>query len=598
MCRSFFNSLIAAIFVSFWLALTDAAIENLIRKHALANAYRHEGKADLGAVVSKIIAEQPDIRSKIREVMPAAKVVVQEVNRMSPAEQQLQIEDLFPDILEVQEKRVEERRLPALSNAVEGKVVTRFPPEPNGYPHIGHAKAAVIDETYARMYNGRLILRFDDTNPAKEQLDYYKAIKDGLDWLGVKPDLVKNSSDDMARFYGYAEQMISSGHAYACTCQPDVVKQNRSEGKECACRSLSPDEHLQRWRRMLDAQGYKMNEAFLRVKGDMQSLNTALRDPTLFRIIEAAHPLKDKKYRVWPTYDFAGPIEDSIDGVTHALRTKEYELRDALYFLILKTLGLRLPELIEFSRLELRGTTVSKRKLQPLIRDGLVEGWDDPRLPTLTALRRRGFLPEAVREFVLSLGVSKAESEPDWALLESVNRKMLDPLVRRYFFVPDPVRLEVAGAPEVKAILKLHPEKNFGERVIETRGAFYIPREDAEKLKQGDSLRLLGLYNVEIEHSLPASEEGLLLKGRYAGEDLREGLPKIQWVSADSYREFTVWVTLPLIVDNEFNKESLKIVKGFAEAACGDLKPDDKVQFIRFGFCRIDSPGLAILTHR
>lgn len=596
MCRSFFNSLIAAIFVSFWLALTDVAIENLIRKHALANAYRHEGKADLGAVVSKIIAEQPDIRSKIREVMPAAKAVVQEVNRMSPAEQQRQIEELFPDILEVQEKRVEERRLPALQNAEEGKVVTRFPPEPNGYPHIGHAKAAVIDETYARMYNGRLILRFDDTNPAKEQLDYYKAIKDGLDWLGVKPDLVKNSSDDMERFYGYAEQMISRGHAYVCTCQPDVVKQNRSEGKECACRSLSPDEHLQRWRRMLDAQGYKMNEAFLRVKGDMQSLNTALRDPTLFRIIEAAHPLKDKKYRVWPTYDFAGPIEDSIDGVTHALRTKEYELRDDLYFLILKTLGLRLPELIEFSRLELRGTTVSKRKLQPLIRDGLVEGWDDPRLPTLTALRRRGFLPEAVREFVLSLGVSKAESEPDWALLESVNRKMLDPLVRRYFFVPDPVRLEVVGAPEVKAILKLHPEKNFGERVIETRGAFYIPREDAEKLKQGDSLRLLGLYNVEIEHSL--SDKDGVLKGRYAGEDLREGLPKIQWVSTDSYREFTVWVTLPLMVDDEFNKESLKIVKGFAEAACGDLKPDDKVQFIRFGFCRIDSPGLAILTHR
>ncbi|MFQ6135314.1 MAG: glutamate--tRNA ligase family protein, partial [Nitrososphaerales archaeon] len=280
------------------------------------------------------------------------------------------------------------------------------------------------------------------------------------------------------------------------------------------------------------------------------------------------------------------------DGVTHALRTKEYELRDAPYFLILKILKLRQPQLIEFSRLEIKGTTVSKRRLQPLIRDGLVEGWDDPRLPTLTALRRRGFQPEAIREFVVNLGVGKAESEPDWSLLESINRRLLDPYVRRFFFVPDPIRLEVVDAPRVKARLKHHPERDLGEREVATKGVFYIPREDAEEMKSGDTLRLLGLYNVKIESSSPSK-----LVGRYVGEELKEGLPKIQWVT-EEHVDFSVWVLGPLIVEGMFNRESLKIVRGFAEEACRSLKPDDKVQFIRFGFCRVDTPRVAILTHK
>ncbi|MFQ6134949.1 MAG: glutamate--tRNA ligase [Nitrososphaerales archaeon] len=570
--------------------LKPSSTETLMRKHAFANAYRHEGKADLGAVISKIAAEQPELRPKIKELMPKAKAIIQEVNSMPQNEQLRRIEEEFPELLERPEKRVKERRLPPLPNAEEGRVVTRFPPEPNGYPHIGHAKAAVIDETYARMYKGRLILRFDDTNPAKEKLEYYDAIRDGLNWLGIQPDLEKNSSDDMETFYTYAEQIISAGRAYVCTCKPDIIKRNRSEGGECSCRSLSVEENLRRWGKMFT--GYRMNEAVLRLKGDMKSLNTALRDPTLFRIIGAKHPLKGDRYRVWPTYDFAAPIEDSLDGVTHALRTKEYELRDEPYFLILKILKLRRPELIEFSRLEIRGTTVSKRRLQPLVRDGLVEGWDDPRLPTLTALKRRGFIPGAIREFVLSLGVSKSESEPDWSLLESINRKLLDPDARRFFFVPAPVRLEVRDAPRVKARLKHHPDRDLGEREVDTRGIFHIPREDAERLKVGDTLRLLGLYNVRIESSSRSK-----LIGSYAGEKLEEGVPKIQWV-AEKYVEFSVWILSSLIVDGVFNKDSLKIVRGFAEEACRSLKPDDKIQFVRFGFCRVDSPGVAILTHR
>jgi len=570
--------------------MIEASTENLIRKHTFANAYLHEGKADLSVVISKMVADLPELRLQIKEMIPRVKIIIQDVNNMTLTEQQKHIKKEFPELLEKQEKIVEERKLPPLPNVRKEMVVTRFPPEPNGYLHIGHAKAAVIDKTYAQMYNGKMMLRFDDTNPVKERLEYYDAIREDLNWLGIKFDSEKNSSDDMELFYRYAEKIIQLQRAYVCTCQASSIKENRAIGKGCACRSLSVENNLGRWRKMFD--NYKMNEGILRLKGDIASQNTALRDPTLFRIIDSNHPLRGDKYRVWPTYDFAAPIEDSLDGVTHALRTKEYELRDEVYFLILNLLDLRSPELIEFSRLEIKGTTISKRKLNHFVTEGLVKGWDDPRLPTLSALKRRGFLPECIHEFVLNLGVGKSESQPDWSLIESVNRKKLDPIVRRFFFVPDPVRLEVIDAPNTTVKLKNHPEKDFGERSIETKGVFHISREDAEQFKEKDMFRLLGLYNVKVESTSYSK-----LVGRYVGEELKNEIPKVQWVS-DTNIEFSVLVLEDLITEGEFNKDSLKIIRGFAEQECKKLQIDDKIQFVRFGFCRVDSHNIAILTHK
>lgn len=564
-------------------------LEFLIRKHTFANAYIHKGKADTGAVISKVMAEQPTIRLKIKELLPTINFIIKDINNMSQEAQYRHMMEEFPELLEKTEKKIEERKLPPLPNAKEGFVMTRFPPEPNGYLHLGHAKAIVIDSTYARMYKGKMLLRFDDTNPLKEQLEYYDAIRESLNWLGITYDLEKNSSDDMEFYYKYAEQIINSGNAYVCTCQHNIIKENRFQGKPCSCRNLSIQDHHMKWMKMFNE--YKMSEAILRLKGNMANLNTAMRDPTLFRIIDAIHPLKGDKYRVWPTYDFSAPIEDSLDGVTHALRTKEYELRDELYFHILKLLDLRQPELIGFSRLEIKDTAISKRKLHPLIQEGLVKGWDDPRLPTLIALKRRGFLPETIIEFVLSLGFNKSESEPDWSLIESVNKKKLDTTVKRFFFVPEPIKLEVLEAPNVKTTLKHHPSKDLGDRVIETNGIFYIPLEDVKQLKNGEMIRLLGLYNVKIE-----SSNHLKLVGRYAGNEIKKDVPKVQWVTENN-EEFSVWIIGPLLEDGKFNKNSIKIVKGFAEHACRNLKPGDMIQFIRFGFCRIDSPNVAILTH-
>jgi glutamyl-tRNA synthetase len=337
---------------------------------------------------------------------------------------------------------------------------------------------------------------------------------------------------------------------------------------------------------------YNKNEAIVRLKGDMKSLNTTMRDPTLFRIIDDPHPLVGNTYRVWPTYDFVAPIEDSLDGVTHAFRTKEYELRHEVYFHILGILGLRKPELMVFSRLEIRGSAISKRILKPLVSEGLVDGWNDPRLPTLDALRRRGFLPKAIREFVLSLGISTSESEADWSILESINRKMLDPITPRYFFVPNPIMLEIQESPHVKVKLKNHPDKELGERDVITEGLFYVPRQDIESLNKDNIIRLLGLYNVKILSLSPTK-----IVGQYYGKDLKEDVKKVQWVS-DGYIEFSVMITDQLLLNNEFNKNSLKIIKGYAERACSKLKPNDMIQFMRFGFCRIDSSGVGIRTHK
>jgi len=250
------------------------------------------------------------------------------------------------ELLTQKVKASQEREgLPPLLDAQQGKVVTRFPPEPNGYPHIGHAKAAIINQEYAKMYDGKIILRFDDTNPENERLEFYAAIKVGLDWLGINFDQIKNTSDDMELIYNKGLQLIDSNNAYVCTCKRDIISKNRREMKSCKCSTQEQPKISEGWYKMFEK--YKPGEAIVRFRGNMESQNTVMRDPVLFRIIDAKHPLLENKYRVWPSYDFAVAIEDSTEGVTHAFRTKEYELRNELYYSILDTLQMRKPKMQE-----------------------------------------------------------------------------------------------------------------------------------------------------------------------------------------------------------------------------------------------------------
>ncbi|NOJ26991.1 MAG: glutamate--tRNA ligase [Nitrososphaera sp.] len=571
-------------------------VSDLVKILALKNAVEHDGKAQAESVISKLLGSRPDKRGTIKTLIPEIRAIVQSINLMPLSDQKSLLDKMAPE--ETAKKPVEETgvRLPPLEGAVMGQVVTRFPPEPNGYPHIGHAKAAIIDEEYARMYQGKLILRFDDTNPLKEKLEYYDAIKEGLDWLGVKPDIVKNTSDDISLIQQYGRKLVELDGAYVCTCSQETMHDLRAKGVACECRR-DPSEALTRLEKLFNG-SYEQNQAIIRFKGDMADLNTAMRDPALFRIIEGQHPKLGSKIRVWPTYDFAAPIEDSLDGVTHAMRTKEYELRNALYFAILDRLDLRKPTMIEFSRLEFEGVPVSKRKIRPLIDDGTIKDWDDPRLPTLSAFRRRGFVPEAIRKFVISLGITLAETKPPFEALEAYNRKIIDPLSMRLFFVKDPVELYVQEAADLDVVLKNHPtDTALGSRTVKASDRFYVSGDDAAGLKINDEIRLIELYNVKITR-IECQEGKLSLTATPAGSEIKQSMPKIQWVSKQDIFDLRVLIPKQLYVGEQYNTNSLEVVKGVAESFVSGFKPGQVVQFVRFGFCRIDGNNTAIFTHR
>jgi len=563
-----------------WDFLKLMDVEKIARKHALINAVKFNGKASLKSVIGKVMAE---FKGEAKEIIKIIKEVVEEVNKLSLEEQKEEIKKLGIRIDEGKKKR--EIKLPPLPNAKKGEVVTRFPPEPNGYLHIGHAKAAIIDYEYARMYDGIFILRFDDTNPLNEKKEFYEAQKEDLKWLGVEWDKEYRTSDNIPKHYELAKEMIEKGCAYICTCREEEIRKNRRLGKECACRNRKE----QPWDEFFKM---KEGEAVIRLKGDMKSPNTAMRDPILFRIIDYPHPIHGKRFRVWPTYDFYGAIEDSLSGVTHPFRTKEYELRDEVYFYILNCLNLRKPNLMEFSRLAIKGMPVSKRKLKPLIEKGFVMGWDDPRLPTLRGLKRRGILPDAIKEFVLSQGISKAESVVAFENLEAINRKMLDEVSRRFFFVSEPIKLFVENAPEKEVALKYHPSIDMGKRKIKTNGNFYISSEDAKNLEKGKKFRLKDLYNVIVKN------KNDMILGSFAGEKLMD-VPKIQWVS-DEFIKVKVIIAIPPFKNGLFNPDSLKIIEGYAEKNLKNVKNGEIVQFERFGFVKIEKNGsiVGILTHK
>ena len=570
--------------------------EKIIKATVLKNALEYKGKSKVDTVIAKVIASRPDLRSNLENLIPKITEIVQKINALPLADQKALLEQVSPR--DSQEKKTTERsqaHLPPLEGAEMGGVITRFPPEPSGYPHIGHAKAAIIDEEYARMYNGKLILRFDDTNPLNEKLEYYEAISEGLEWLGIKPDIVKNSSDDIRMLHEYGKKLIFAGGGYVCICDQKTIHDLRAKGLPCDCRKDS-SLALDRLKKMFDG-SFEQNDAVIRFKGDMSDQNTAMRDPTLFRIIEDEHPKLGNTTRVWPTYDFAAPIEDSLDGVTHAMRTKEYELRNALYFAILDRLGLRKPLMIEFSRLEFNGVPVSKRKIKPLIEKGIIKSWSDPRLPTLMGIKRRGFLPEAIRKFVLSLGLTLAETKPPIEALEAFNRKIIDSNCMRLFFVKDPIELQIQNAASKEITLKNHPNADLGTRKVLVSNSFYIAGEDAAKLDIDDEIRLMDLYNIKII-KIDSEQHKKVLIAATIGEAIKQGIPKIQWVAKNDIIAYNVMIARELYLGEKYNANSLEICKGYAESFVSTLKPDTRIQFVRFGFCRVDDNNTTIFTHR
>ena len=337
---------------------------------------------------------------------------------------------------------------------------------------------------------------------------------------------------------------------------------------------------------------FKPGDAIVRFRGDMKADNAVMRDPVLFRIIDGKHYTLGEKYRIWPSYDMAVAIEDSIDGVTHAFRSKEFELRKELIDAILDALNMRKPAQDFFSRLEFKGMPISKRIIKPLIEEGKVSWYDDPRLPTLEALRRRGIKPEAIKKFIMSLGLTKANTLAPFDALEAFNRKFVDADSIRLFMVSNVKKLTVRNLPISSVEIPNHPVNDMGKRRIEIDENFYISGNDAQDIKEGTQIRLLGLGNVLI------IKEGIELEGEFIENGDMSDIPKIQWVPQKIAHKIKMIIPRALFNGDEFNENSLEELDVYTEPHYLQLKEGEEIQFVRYGYCRKDSQNQAIFTHK
>jgi len=571
----------------------DQELKMAIKIEIIKNALEYS-KADPTKIVGKIISKFPNKKNQIKQIMQIAIEQAKEINQLSKEELNQIAKDLNVQITK-KESRLEQPQKIKLPNAEYGKVITRFPPEPSGYLHIGHAKAIFLDYLAAKEYGGKMLLRFDDTNPEKEKQEYVDKILQELNWLGIKIDQEPTySSDYMIRFYEFAKKMIKKQKAYVCNCDPEKIKENRIKKIECECRKKSIEQNLEEFEKMISGQ-YQEGEVVLRYVGDMNSENTTLRDPTLFRIIKSPHYRQKEKYSCWPSYDFCAPIVDSIEGVTHAMRSKEYELRDELYFSILDCLELRKPILISFSRLAIKGMPVSKRLINPLIEQKKVSGYDDPRLPTLAALRRRGILPKAIEEFVTSFGLTKVESEPNLDKLLSINKKLIDPSAKRRFFVSFPYAILKLKNKARNLEIKNHPTNELGKRTLKIKenATIYIPLLDAANLSEGEVFRLKDFCSLKVKKKTPTKIEFFDKKAdSYILEveeiELENVEKKIQWVDEANSTKVEVLVAKELFIDEKYNENSLEVIEGFAEKEVLNDNLKERFQFERFGFVILD----------
>jgi glutamyl-tRNA synthetase len=571
-------------------------LRETIRKIALLNAIRHNGKAQAGPVIGKILGEKPEFRTKVKELSTLVNTIVKEVNRLPLNEQQHIVEENWPELIE-KEKVEEEKHLPPLPNVDKyDKVVTRYAPNPDCVLHLGSARAIVLCYDYARMYKGKFIVRFEDTDPKlkKPVLEFYDSIREDLAWLGCKPDEEYIQSDRIPIYYEYAERLLKEGNAYVCTCQPEQFRRKILANQPCECRDLPPEKHLERWQRMLGG-GYKEGEAVVRIKTDLDHPNPAVRDWPALRVIDAEkypHPRVGSKYRVWPLYNLASGIDDHLMGITHIIRGKEHLTNMVRQEYMYKYLGWQYPEAIHYGRLKITGASLSKSKIVQGVREGLYDGWDDPRLATFAALRRRGITPEAIKKMIIDVGPKTSDVILSWENLNAYNRKILDPIADRYFFVHSPIELTVKHVPRVfTARLHLHPDKperGFREYLIKPKSdnsaIFWVSKKDIATSEKGSMIRLMELFNIKIESISEYSAEASLASESY--EEARSVKAQlIHWVPVGE--DMPCQVVMP----------DATVADGIAESACRKLKPDTVVQFERFGFVRIDKANTKLIAY-
>ena len=572
-------------------------VEETVLKHAVLNALRHGGKALLGPVISKVLGEKPELRPYVKELAKYIAKVINEVNSMSINDLQRLAKERFPEILEEKKTRIEKKVLPPLPSADKyKKVITRFAPNPDFAIHIGNARPALLCYEYARMYNGLMILRFEDTDPRiKVPLpEAYECIKEDLRWLGVKWDEEYIQSLRIETYYNIAKELIKRNGAYVDLCKASEFRKYRNAGKPCPHRNEDKEVHLDRFEKMLRGD-YGEGEAVLRIKTDLKYPDPSIRDWVAFRIIDTEknpHPLVGSKYIVWPTYNFAAAVDDYLMGVTHILRAREHMVNTIKQKFLYSHMGWKYPEAIHFGRVRLEGFILSKSKIKELMKryPGLFRGVDDIRFGTIAGLRQRGILPETIREIILELGIKPTDATISWENLAAINRKNLDPRARRIMFVANPVMLKVLGLNISEIKVPYHPSnKDLGERIIKVSNIVWISSLDLEILKKHRIVRLMELVNIELE-GLENNAYIAKVHSRDVETAKRLKIPIIQWVSDIDKVKAIIEVPSGL---------RIKRIKGYVESSITKLQLNEIVQLVRFGFSKINSikPQIAKLTY-
>ncbi len=467
------------------------------------------------------------------------------------------------------------------------QIVTRFAPNPDFVLHIGSLRAVFLSHDYARMYKGKFILRFEDTDPRlkKSVLEYYAQIEKDVKWLGCQWDEEYIMSDRVPIYYEYAEKALGQGFAFVCTCEPEQFKAIIESGRACPHRSKSPAENLEQWHKMLSGE-LKEGEAVVRVKTETTHPNPAVRDWPAFRIIDPEkypHPRVGSQYRVWPLYNFSAAVDDHLMGVTHIIRGKEHLTNAVRQTFLYKHMGWSYPESIEYGRLKMIGFKLSKSEMVKELEEGLVKGFDDPRLPTIAALKRRGYSPEALRKVVHEMGARPVDATLSWDNINATNRKEIDKLAHRYNFVPNPIRIDVDHVSELfEAQLPLHPElPSLGNRILKVVphdgvAQIWFSGSDFHVVEKEKVVRLMELFNVEIHSTKPGLVTGSFHSQEYAkARELKA--PLIQWVPNEQY------------IPCEVVMPDATRAKGFGETNLLGEQVGSIIQMVRFGFGRIDS---------
>jgi glutamyl-tRNA synthetase len=569
--------------------MDDESLRTLILTLALKNAVKFAGKPNKKAIMGMIMAENEQLRSQSQKVLAVIDEVIEDVVKMNMDLQKRRLVDLDPSALEKKEAKEEKKKLPDLPNVSKyEKVVMRLAPYPSGALHIGNARMVVLNDEYVKRYNGELILFFDDTIGSPKALrddpkakyvmpESYKLIEEGLNWLGVKYSKVYYKSERMDIFYEFCEKLIMEGMAYVCFCTANDFRENYKLKKQaCPHRDNSIKTNLREWKSMLEGK-YRETEAVVRLKTGMEQKDPALRDQIIMRISEASHPIVGNRYLVWPMLEFSWAIDDHLIGVTHILRGADLVKEDFIEDFIWNYFKWPKIEFLHYGRLNFPEMKLSKTQARNNIEEGIYDGWDDPRTWSLQSLAKRGIRPEALRASLLDLGMSISGINFSVNWLYAKNKDLIDEISDRYFFVEDPISLEVINVPRSEYIshpllLPTKPEKGHRTIVVSAPNKvmkLFLALVDVKNFKKNEILRLKDLMNIKITQVNLKKKQ---VKAEFHSHELNREYPIIQWVPMDGNVQVSIL------------KPDGTTSFGYGEINLRAIPLDKPVQFERYGF--------------